>query len=116
MMELTVENIAEVVHEAIRGYQRVLGEVVSHPWENTSHEMRWSTIEGVQSALMGSTPEQQHDQWRKTREQQGWRWGEVKDFAAKTHPCMVAYDELPEEQRIKDHLVIAISMELGRLL
>jgi hypothetical protein len=38
----------------------------------------------------------------------GWHYGEVKDAEAKTHPCMVAYEELPFEQRVKDHVFRAI--------
>jgi hypothetical protein len=35
-------------------------------------------------------------------------YGEVKDAVAKTHPCMVPYDDLPEFQRKKDALFLAI--------
>lgn len=38
----------------------------------------------------------------------GWGYGEVKDANAKTHPCIVPFDQLPEFQRKKDALFCAI--------
>ncbi len=38
----------------------------------------------------------------------GWRYGLKKDPAAKTHPCLVPYWQLPAEQRRKDGLFAAI--------
>ena len=34
----------------------------------------------------------------------GWVYGIVKDPESKTHPCLVPYQDLPAEQRIKDSL------------
>lgn len=44
----------------------------------------------------------------------GWVFGEIKDADAKTHPCIVPYDELPEFQKKKDHLFIAIVKALSQ--
>ena len=30
---------------------------------------------------------------------QAWTWGPVRDDAAKKHPCLVPYDELPESEK-----------------
>lgn len=43
----------------------------------------------------------------------GWVYGEVKDADKKTHPCIVPYNELPEFQKKKDHLFIAIVKALS---
>ena len=37
-----------------------------------------------------------------------WSYGEVKDAEAKTHPCLIPYDQLPEFQKAKDKLFVAI--------
>jgi hypothetical protein len=37
---------------------------------------------------------------------EGWVYGFVKDPVSKTHPCIVPYEELPEEQQMKDHLFV----------
>ena len=39
---------------------------------------------------------------------QGWRYGASKDAEAKTHPCLVPFDRLPRDQRVKNVLFIAI--------
>ena len=54
------------------------------------------------------TPEQSHVSWMREKTDNGWVYGEVKDPENKTHPCIVDYDKLPQEQRVKDHLFKAI--------
>ena len=55
-----------------------------------------------------TTPEESHENWRKVKDAEGWVYGPVKDAEAKTHPCMVPYEELPSAQIIKDHLFQAV--------
>lgn len=43
-----------------------------------------------------------HNVWMATRRQQGWKYGPVRNDATKEHPCMVPYDELPEEEKVYD--------------
>lgn len=43
-----------------------------------------------------------HEVWSETRIAQGWRYGEKRDDALKTHPCLVPYEELPEEEKVYD--------------
>ncbi|XUM24954.1 RyR domain-containing protein [Bradyrhizobium oligotrophicum S58] len=38
----------------------------------------------------------------------GWVHGEVKDADAKTHPCIVPFDQLPRVQQAKDKLFRAV--------
>jgi hypothetical protein len=35
---------------------------------------------------------------------EGWVYGAVKDPEAKTHPCIMPFDDLPPEQRAKDYI------------
>ena len=39
---------------------------------------------------------------RKTRIEQGWTYGEKRDDVLKQHPCLVPYEELPEEEKVYD--------------
>ena len=43
-----------------------------------------------------------HDVWAETRIQQGWKYGEQRNDEFKTHPCLVPYEELPEEEKEYD--------------
>lgn len=43
-----------------------------------------------------------HEVWAKSRMEQGWIYGEVRDDEKKTHPCLVPYDELPETEKDYD--------------
>lgn len=105
---IPVEVIAKACHEANRVLQRVNGEDVAPPWADAPEYMRTSSIEGVQVALKGATPEEQHEAWCQSKMADGWAWGAVKDPDAKLHPCLVPYDALPLEQRAKDEMFLAI--------
>lgn len=43
-----------------------------------------------------------HEVWARTRLDQGWTYGPQRDDAAKLHPCLVPYDDLPEEEKVYD--------------
>lgn len=43
-----------------------------------------------------------HDAWAAERLRQGWTWGPHRDDAARRHPGLVPYDELPESERAFD--------------
>lgn len=43
-----------------------------------------------------------HEIWAKERMAQGWSYGEKRDDALKHHPCLVAYEDLPEEEKVYD--------------
>jgi hypothetical protein len=47
--------------------------------------------------------------WAEGKRAQGWAWGPEKDLARKKHPCLTGhYTDLPEDQRVKDRLFLAI--------
>jgi hypothetical protein len=46
--------------------------------------------------------ENAHDHWAKRRLADGWSWGAARDDAAKKHPCLVPYDQLPESEKEYD--------------
>lgn len=43
-----------------------------------------------------------HDVWAKTRIEQGWTYGPERNDAEKKHPCLIPYDQLPEEEKVYD--------------
>lgn len=104
-------QIARVVHEANRAVQIEQDDEsipVSLSWDDLDPETRQSAIEGVRGVLDGNTPEESHQGWMRFKLAHGWTLGPVKDEAKKEHPLLVAYDELPESQKLKDDLFVAI--------
>ena len=43
-----------------------------------------------------------HDVWAQSRIEQGWTYGPQRDDTLKHHPCLVPYEELPEEEKAYD--------------
>ena len=43
-----------------------------------------------------------HEVWAQSRIEQGWRYGEERNDALKTHPCLIPYEELPEVEKAYD--------------
>lgn len=43
-----------------------------------------------------------HEVWAKTRIDQGWIYGNERNDEEKKHPCLVPYEELPEEEKVYD--------------
>jgi len=43
-----------------------------------------------------------HEIWSQTRIAQGWTFGPERNDAEKKHPCLVPYEQLPEEEKVYD--------------
>ena len=58
-----------------------------------------------------------HEVWAETRIKQGWKYGEQRNDELKTHPCLVPYEELPEEEKEYDRntsiSTLKLIMKLG---
>lgn len=57
-----------------------------------------------------------HEVWAQTRMEQGWTYGEQRDDAKKHHPCLVAYEELPDEEKEYDRNTAVGTLKLIRKL
>ena len=113
---IPVEHIARVCHEANRAIQINNNEkVISLPFDELSKQQIRSAIRGVIKAQQGATPEQLHKAWCHDKYEDGWVYARIKSETRKTHPCLVSYEELPKEQRVKDKvfqvIVNALSLE-----
>lgn len=109
MRTYTNEEIARVIHEANSALQAIQGDPApSLPWDCETDELRQGVIDGVAYARGGVTTEAVHEEWARDKREHGWTWGPVKDPAAKTHPCLVPYDELPDYQRDKNRVFVAL--------
>ncbi len=45
-----------------------------------------------------------HEQWSAQKIRDGWKWGAELDDEAKTHPCIVEYEDLSEEDKNYDRV------------
>jgi hypothetical protein len=43
-----------------------------------------------------------HDVWAEGRIAEGWTWGPNRDDAKKENPCLVPYEELPDNEKEYD--------------
>ncbi|MBR0180908.1 MAG: Ryanodine receptor Ryr [Prevotella sp.] len=50
--------------------------------------------------------------WAQERICQGWSYGKRRDDKEKLHPCLVAYEELPEEEKIFDRKTSLATLKL----
>jgi hypothetical protein len=56
---------------------------------------------------------EEHERWMTELQKNGWCYGAERDDNAKQHPCLVSYDELPEQEKEKDRRAV---MSIPRLL
>lgn len=107
---MNIESIAVVCHEANRALCACLGDNSQKPWADAPDWQRESAINGVRftQANPEAGPEASHVSWMNEKVAAGWTHGPVKDEVAKTHPCLVPFEELPKEQQAKDKLFQAV--------
>lgn len=101
-----VEAAARAGHEINRAYCEALGDASQVPWDQAPDWQKNSARFGAQLHLLDpdTTPADSHGAWMRLKLKKGWRHGPVKDADKKEHPCLVPFDLLPPEQRVKDHL------------
>lgn len=66
--------------------------------------------------LREAIAENAHDIWAVERQSQGWTYGPNRDDAKKETPCMVAYSELPESEKVFDRDMAMNTLKLVRKL
>lgn len=110
-----ISLIAKVCHDANRSWCAANDDDSQPEWDFAPEWQVESAINGVYHAMIypDATPAESHMNWWAGKIADGWVYGEVKDPVAKTHPCMVPYDQLPEFQRKKDALFLAIVRALA---
>ena len=101
-----IERIARTCHEAVRVYAISLGDHSIKPWDDAPEWQTTSAMNGVMFHLVNpdAGDSASHDNWMREKVETGWTYGEVKDEEAKTHPCLLPFEELPPEQQFKDTL------------
>ena len=62
--------------------------------------------------LMEKLAEQVHEIWAQGREEEGWVWGPVRDDKKKETPCLVPYEELPENEKDFDRRTATATLKM----
>lgn len=101
-------KIAEILHNAISTIPRPDGSVIV-PWDalngilkdraasTVAHLMEW-----MKGAPHGIPDEELHDVWYNNMVAMGWAYGPTYSLEQKLHPSMIPFDELPDDEKIKD--------------
>ena len=107
---MTPEQIARVCHEANKALCDSQGDFSQKEWDRAPGWQRESALNGVHLHLTdpSASPAASHESWMAEKVADGWVYGRIKNEAAKTHPCIVPFDQLPPHQQAKDHLFRAI--------
>ena len=119
-MKFTLEQITEAcaraAHEANRAYCLALGDTSQMTWEHASENIQDSARQGVRGAFNGNSPEKSHEGWATYKRNAGWIFGPVKSEELKQHPCLVPYDKLPWEQRLKDTIFLGTVRNMAQAM
>lgn len=102
--------IAELAHEVNRAYCAAIGDKSQPAWDEAPDWQQKSAINGVRFHRDNpdATPADSHESWLRQKEAEGWVYGPDKNPDKKEHPCMLPYNELPLDQRVKDFLFRAV--------
>ena len=103
---MTVKQVARVAHEINRAYCLAIGDDSQPAWKDAPEWQKSSAVNGVRFHMANpdAGPDASHNSWLKQKQDEGWKYGPVKNPETKEHPCFVPYEELPVEQRAKDYL------------
>jgi hypothetical protein len=121
---LTIAHAAQVAHQANSALQIATGDPHPSPdWAQAPHDQHDASERGVRTVLdvraehpdwtNAQIAEALHTDWMAGKTDAGWVLGPVKDATALTHPAMVAFDQLPQDQIARDELFVAVVSALA---
>ena len=108
---MNIEQIAKIAHETNRAFFcQAIGDESQLPWESAPEWQKASAMNRVSFHVSnpGARASARHEHWLQEKVETGWIYGPVEDAEKKQHPCIVPYEQLPLEQRIKDYLFRAV--------
>lgn len=98
--------IARVCYEANRAWCAAHGDDSQPRYADAAHWQLVSIENGVRFHMANpqASASASHANWMAEKLADGWVYGEDKDPEKKTHPCIVPFDQLPEQQQAKDRM------------
>jgi hypothetical protein len=86
----------------------------STSWDDDTAENRGAMVIAMGVAMRKApTARQMHAMWCARKQAGGWAYGETLDEASKTHPMMCPYDSLPDQEKLRGRLFVAIARAFG---
>jgi hypothetical protein len=103
---MNTDMVARITHEVNRLWCALNEDYSQLPWSEAPDWQKDSARNGIEFVINNphAGPSANHDNWSAVKIAEGWVYGPVKDAEAKTHPCLVAFEDLPMHQQIKDML------------
>ena len=103
---MKIEDIAKVAHEVNKAYCEALGDASQVDWADAPDWQKESAMLGVKFHIENPNagPQASHESWMNQKVNDGWVYGAKKDADAKTHHCIVPFNDLPVEQQAKDFI------------
>ena len=116
-----IDACAHAAHEAVRAYAKTTaadGDLLANPWDHCDDAARAAARATVYRLIdcRSLTPEQAHEVWVASMVGLGWKKGRTKNVLAKTHPCLVEWDDLDHEIQAKDALFLDVAKAMLRAL
>ena len=116
---MSKETITELVYESAR-LEAIWSKrsIVPEKWQDRDEKFRNQMIDIVEKYLTMEqlpTPEEAHNSWNEAYLKMGWVWGEKRDTDKKTHPDLLAFYDLPQDERDKDAIFLALVWLAGHL-
>ena len=73
----------------------------------TNYIPKPENLDGIQlsdelNGLVEAMAKNVHDVWAQSRMEQGWTYGPERSDQLKHHPCLVAYEDLPDVEKAYD--------------
>ena len=114
---MTVDQIARICHEVLRGYCRSQRDFSYDAWAKALAWQKRGAIEGVKLILMkpSMTPADSHKAWMDRKVAEGWRYGEEIDPKALTHPHIFPFHQLKVTDQLQYELFVTTVKTLARL-
>ena len=106
--------VAHIAWEAYRALCVSQGDHTVDSWYFAPDDKKQAMIASVSHIILtpGITAKMCHEHWVRWKLHEGWTSSNRKDEARKTHPMLMAWDDLTPDQQLKDRLFVSIVQAL----